>query len=55
MHPLTAEMKATTMRTLMKSPAEFQPAFTKPIVNGEDATVELALSNSGESDGQMSP
>jgi hypothetical protein len=36
------------MRTLIKSPAGFHPAWTKPIVNGDDATVEIALSSSGD-------
>jgi len=55
MHPFTAEMKAITIRTLMKSPADFHPACTNPMVNGEDATLESALSSSGAFEGQIRP
>jgi len=55
MHPLPADMNATIIRTLMKSPDDFQPAFVNAMVKGEEATFEVALRRRGESEGQMSP
>lgn len=53
--PFAAEMKQIRMIVLTNWPADFHPARTKPMVNGEEATVESALSKSGELEGQMSP
>lgn len=43
--PLPAEMKATVIIALTKWPADFQPASSKPIVNGDEATFDVALSS----------
>jgi hypothetical protein len=43
------------MRALIKCADDFHPAWVKAMVNGEEATVEAALSNSGELEGQTIP
>jgi len=40
---------------LTKWPDDFHPASSKPIVNGEEATTEVAFRSAGDDDGQMMP
>lgn len=48
-------MNATMMIAFTKWPAVFQPASSKPMVNGEEATTEFAVRSCGESEGHISP